>query len=912
MTAAYITSTGTGQSVTASASTAESLSGFIISVYVNGTSPIPANSNPNWPHVVFEAGFGSGFNTPDSEVTWTDISARLWDWDETTGIQYQLGQLRSTDLTMHLDNIDGYLIPSNTTSPYYPNVQPGTPLRLRAALGTMGGTAINRWYIIQRNAAQWGEDIDEVYRRYCPVTATDLWAALSSVSPSFYRSEVYEDSPYAWWTCSDLPGTAGVLPVTLLNSALGNTNPLNILLSPLGGGAQTYVTEAGGSTLYFTPPGAAVYTVGADQGWMPGDPPGAVASIATEGGAVTQSSGSAAWQASSQAGSSGSYGWYLSCNDASFPSPSSGVTVEVWFNAGFYGSATGVLTGLSSEDNYPFSPVTAQPYNSPITILELATATAPVVILQLSTAGYLTMNGTTIYSASDLRSSSWHMITMTMTSTTYQVWLDGGANANVTGSGSFAAFTWLIANGDMGSNGGGSPSSLVHGGNVALSHIAVYPTVLPYYRVLDHYWAAVTAFGQLPAPTGVQVSWTGLPLIGSLSAQQDATTVYNPDGTPAWSGQGETTAFVGSVNASAVVVATVPGTSITSGSSAWVSAGAAGGENIESGGSSEHLQTFILWISWTGLAPSFSVYTSASVGNNTQAAIVNGSGDSFTAYATGVGVCQTAAGNGSSPPALASSTGDTVGQRIERLMRGGRCTSPNRCIDQAPLLVVAQGQSGSGQQAGSAIQAIQQSDSGMLFVDNCNHLTYWQRTHLASQYPSPLWQIGPTTSAGRIPYYQEVHWVTDPQRVYNVISVTPISPTGATLPILTPVNASGVLASQIRYGAQPLSISSWLQSTTEMQNQANWLFQFFGTPQRHMENVKIDAAAYPLAWQLVLGINVGDIVLGEDWVIGGGGTVYTYRVTEIKRHISQGFGEDPATTASVTLTLDYEPTSYWS
>ena len=40
------------------------------------------------------------------------------------------------------------------------------------------------------------------------------------------------------------------------------------------------------------------------------------------------------------------------------------------------------------------------------------------------------------------------------------------------------------------------------------------------------------------------------------------------------------------------------------------------------------------------------------------------------------------------------------------------------------------------------IQQIQQSDSGMLFVDNVGHLTYWQRPHLASQYsarcgPSP-------------------------------------------------------------------------------------------------------------------------------------------------------------------------------
>ena len=97
-----------------------------------------------------------------------------------------------------------------------------------------------------------------------------------------------------------------------------------------------------------------------------------------------------------------------------------------------------------------------------------------------------------------------------------------------------------------------------------------------------------------------------------------------------------------------------------------------------------------------------------------------------------------------------------------------------------------------------------------------------------------------------------------------------------------------------------------------MQSQADWLFSVYGTPQRRAEQVIIEAAAYPGAWELVLGINMGDVVQLEDWIIGGGGNVYTYRVTELERHISQGFGSQANTTASVTLILDYEPTSYWS
>jgi hypothetical protein len=909
LTSAYLPLSNSTQNVSGSAGTAENLSGFLLAVLVSGNNPIPAGSNPNWPHVVFEAGFGSGFNTPDSEVTWTDISSRLWDWEETTGIQFQLGQLQSTQLTVYLDDVDGHLMPENTLSPYYPNVLPGTPLRIRAALGTMGGTTYNRWYIIQRNATQWEEAIDEVFRRYNPVSGTDLWAALSATPPSFYRSEIFEDNPYAWWPCNDQPGNSGVLPVTLLNTAIGNTNVLNILLSPLGGAAQDAFTTNGsdatrGGSSQVPPPAIASYTVGADPGFMFGDPQGPVPSLGT-GNPVTATAGSAAWQALGQQGNTGSYGWFLSCNDSSFPALSGGITAECWFNYGFYGSATGyVAFGGGATHSVATQPV------CPLTIMELATASAPVAVLQLDTSGHLnliTYNGGTgtshsIYTASDLRSSSWHMVTLTATATSWTVWLDGGANAQVSGTaaGMTSAWTYLILNGDMGSSGGGSTGGLVHGGNVAIAHVAIYPCILPYYRIMDHYWAAVTSYGQLPAPGGVQLTWT--PPVPPSQVTGGTATYFTADGSTA----GGTYQASTGVAASAVVVATAPG--VTSGPSPWATASA------QYDSTNPAINTETLWISWTGFAPAFNLYTSATLGSETEAAVVNGAGDSFTsgfgAAASGHGVCQVAGGDGSSPPATASLIGDTVGQRIERLLRAGRFTSTNRCIDPAPLLVVAPGTAGEGTQVGAAVQALQQSDDGLLYVDNCNHLTYWQRPHLASQYGSPVWQIGPTTSAGRIPYYKEIRWVTDPQRVYNAISIAPLSPTGASLPLITPSNASAVNASQIAYGAQPLSVTSYLQSPTEMQNQANWLLSNFGTPQRHAENVKIDAAAYPQAWELVLGVNIGDIVQLEDWVIGGGGNVYTFRVTEMRRHIS--FGTPREVIAAVWLTLDFEPNEYWS
>lgn len=892
LTAAFRSSSTLSQSVSGTSSVAENMSGFLLGVEVSADSPIPAGQNPNWPFLKFEAALGSGFNTPNSELTWTDLTGRLWNWDETTGIQYQLGQIQATNLELQADNFDQALTSTNASSPYYPEIAPGTPIRLRMALGIIGGTIVNRWYILQRNAQEWTEEIDEQFRQYVNLTGTDLWNALSATPATFYRSELYEDGPYAWWPLDDQPGTAGVLPSQMLNAAPGNSKTLNVQLSPLGTG-PTSPFGTDGSTLPFSPagktPGIAVYTVGSNSGWMFGDPVQAPASFDT-GNPVSAQPGSASWQMAGATGNTGSNGWFLTCNDTNFPPLANGITVETWFNYEFFGSQT-------TAQSVSLHIVAQQPY-CPLSILELATDTAPVAVLQLDISGHLNLityhsgaaTSHSIYSGSDLRDSSWHMITMTLTTTTWEVWLDGGDNAKVSGSatGMTSAWTWLIANGDLGSAGGTSPGSIAHGGNAALSHVAVFPYVLPYYRRLDHYWAAITAFGQIPAPSAVALKPIPWSSPGAVT----------PDGQFSSGTYGESS---GQWAMSAVVVAQAGGNN--SGPSAWGIGGGVAAQFNEGDSAA---------VAWTGVAPTWAIYNAASAGSETQAALTAGTSDDFGggygASASSYGVADAGNGNGSSVP-VASQIGDTVGQRIERLMRAGKCASPQRCIDQASLLVVAPGSTGGGSQTGTSIQAIQESDDGMLFVDNCGNLTYWERPHLASQYNSPVWQIGP--SAGKIPYYVQTNWVTDPQRVYNAITIAPQSPTGAALPLITPADATTANASQARYGAQPLQVTSWLQSQAEMQAQADWLLATFGSPHRRSEQLLIDAGPYPAAWPLVLGVNVGDIVTLEDWVIGGGGAVFTMRVTEIKRRLDFGTHNQPVT-GQVVLTLDFEPTSYWS
>jgi len=99
-------------------------------------------------------------------------------------------------------------------------------------------------------------------------------------------------------------------------------------------------------------------------------------------------------------------------------------------------------------------------------------------------------------------------VDITLTTTTWEVMLNGGLTADVSGSatGMTSAWTYLILDGDFGTGGGSSPSGLVHGGNMALSHWAVFPYILPDWRILSHYTAAITGFGLLPAPIGPSIS----------------------------------------------------------------------------------------------------------------------------------------------------------------------------------------------------------------------------------------------------------------------------------------------------------------------------------------------------------------------------------------------------------------------
>ena len=76
-----------------------------------------------WPQIVTQALFGQGPNDPSPALVWTDMSARTKSASITRGAPYELAQATAGSGQLLLDNADGAVDPSNTSSPYWPNVQ---------------------------------------------------------------------------------------------------------------------------------------------------------------------------------------------------------------------------------------------------------------------------------------------------------------------------------------------------------------------------------------------------------------------------------------------------------------------------------------------------------------------------------------------------------------------------------------------------------------------------------------------------------------------------------------------------------------------------------------------------------------------------------------------------------------------
>lgn len=183
-------------------------------VGIKQSATIPTQTNPNMPNVIVEACFGAtpGDYTQSVDYTW-DVTGLEWtnitsyafskgdDGRIRTkrGRQYELSQEETGELEILLDNHAGAFTFGNTTSPFYPYIVPGTPIRVTAWWdGTQYPVAFGyaeKWPQQWPEMPQWG---------FSTVTAVDAYGALASTDlPSAVEGDIRKDQPYAYFPTAE-------------------------------------------------------------------------------------------------------------------------------------------------------------------------------------------------------------------------------------------------------------------------------------------------------------------------------------------------------------------------------------------------------------------------------------------------------------------------------------------------------------------------------------------------------------------------------------------------------------------------------------------------------------------------------------------------------------------------------------
>ncbi|MHB1472413.1 MAG: YncE family protein, partial [Dermatophilaceae bacterium] len=113
-----------------------------------GTLSTGNPQNPEWPQIIHEAALSTPPNST-SLPAWTDLSSRVQSLSTTRGRTWELATPAPGSGMITLGNADGAFDPTNTSSPYSPNVQPMRLFRTRVAwAGKMYEAArslIRRW-----------------------------------------------------------------------------------------------------------------------------------------------------------------------------------------------------------------------------------------------------------------------------------------------------------------------------------------------------------------------------------------------------------------------------------------------------------------------------------------------------------------------------------------------------------------------------------------------------------------------------------------------------------------------------------------------------------------------------------------------------------------------------------------------
>ena len=196
--------------------------------------------NPNWP------GVSLGIELVPGSGTFIDLAGRVRSITANRGRQYELAAPQAGTMTIAVDNIDGALDPTNTASPYYPNVKINRKVQLTF---TYGGTTKTLWTgYVERYPQRW--ESAGVWQ-WTDMVCVDVLGLLAHAQLEPYFHERVRNLPTlsAWYPLDDVKGTtrfgerssAGLPPALVVTSGTPNLTAGNTL-TPVGVKGVTGVT----------------------------------------------------------------------------------------------------------------------------------------------------------------------------------------------------------------------------------------------------------------------------------------------------------------------------------------------------------------------------------------------------------------------------------------------------------------------------------------------------------------------------------------------------------------------------------------------------------------------------------------------------------------------------------------------
>lgn len=152
-----------------------------------------------------QIGFGFPPATAIASITWTTITNYVRSLSFGNGKSDVLDSYQAGRLSMVLDNRDRRFDPLHATGPYFGNLKPMVPVRVRF---TYGGTTVTLWTGFVSGFPQ---AYDPPSDATVNVTASDGFAVLQRTKmPSLYAYEVGADTPSLWWRLGEQAGTVAV------------------------------------------------------------------------------------------------------------------------------------------------------------------------------------------------------------------------------------------------------------------------------------------------------------------------------------------------------------------------------------------------------------------------------------------------------------------------------------------------------------------------------------------------------------------------------------------------------------------------------------------------------------------------------------------------------------------------------